>query len=46
LEAQMVSFPKGANDDLVDAAGAGCAVFLSKFLKQPKKAGVRAAAYV
>jgi hypothetical protein len=46
LEGQQVSFPKGANDDLVDAAGAGAAVFLGKFLRQRKKAGVRAAAYV
>lgn len=30
LEGQMVSFPKGANDDLVDAVGAGVAVFLGK----------------
>jgi phage terminase large subunit-like protein len=41
-EGQMVSFPKGANDDLVDAIGAGVQVFLGK----KKTAGVKSAAYV
>ena len=45
-EGQQVSFPRGANDDLVDAVGAGVAVFLDKFLRVKKKTGVRAAAYV
>lgn len=42
LEAQMVGFPRGANDDLVDAVGAGCAVFL----KPRKTASVSSGAYV
>lgn len=42
LEGQMVSFPKGANDDLVDAVGTGCAIFL----KPRKTAGTRSLAYV
>lgn len=46
LEGQMVSFPKAPNDDLVDAAGAGCAVFLGKLLKQRRTASVSSGAYV
>lgn len=42
VEGQMVSFPKGAYDDLVDAVGSGVAVFLD-----PKKqAGVSAGTYL
>lgn len=37
LEAQMVSFPKGTHDDLVDAVGTGVEVFLSR--KRRTKAG-------
>lgn len=46
LESQMVSFPKGANDDLVDAVGSGVAVFLDKLLRPKKTAGARVASYV
>jgi phage terminase large subunit-like protein len=43
LEGQLVSFPKGANDDLVDSVGTGAAVFLD----QPKKrSGVSSQSYV
>lgn len=41
-EEQMISFPKGANDDVVDAIGNGVEVFLGK----KPKTGVRTAAYV
>lgn len=46
LESQMVAFPKGAHDDLVDAVGSGVAVFLDKLLRPKKASKVRAAAYV
>lgn len=36
LEKQMVAFPKGANDDLVDACGTGVTVFLKDDRKPPK----------
>jgi phage terminase large subunit-like protein len=42
VEEQMVSFPKGPNDDLVDAVGTGVAVFLGK----KHVASVTAASYV
>ncbi|HEY3689683.1 MAG TPA: hypothetical protein VGL46_05195 [Pseudonocardiaceae bacterium] len=42
VEEQMVAFPKGANDDLVDAIGTGVAVFLGK----KNVASVTAASYV
>jgi predicted phage terminase large subunit-like protein len=42
LESQMFSFPKGANDDLIDAAGSGIAVFLGR----KRKAGAATAGYV
>lgn len=42
LEEQCISFPKGANDDLVDATGAGVQVFLGK----RKTASASSAAYV
>jgi len=42
LEEQCISFPKGANDDVVDAVGAGVQVFLGK----KSTAGVKTAAYV
>lgn len=41
-EEQMVTFPRGANDDVVDAVGAGVQVFLGK----KSTAGVKTAAYV
>lgn len=37
-----LSFPKGANDDLIDAVGAGVQVFLGK----RKTASASSAAYV
>lgn len=43
LEGQLVSFPKAAFDDLVDAVGSGVAVFLGK--KKPKS-GATSASYV
>lgn len=42
VEEQMVGFPKGPNDDLVDAVGTGVAVFLGK----KQTAGIRSASYV
>jgi phage terminase large subunit-like protein len=42
VEEQMVAFPKGPNDDLVDAIGTGVAVFLGK----KNVASVVAASYV
>ncbi|WP_297699626.1 hypothetical protein [Mycobacterium sp.] len=42
VEEQMVSFPKGPNDDLVDAVGTGVSVFLGK----KQVAGVVTASYV
>lgn len=42
LEGQMVSFPRGLNDDLVDAVGTGVRVFLGK----KKSASASSAAYV
>lgn len=41
-EEQMISFPNGANDDVVDAIGAGVQVFLGR----KKTAGSRSLAYV
>jgi phage terminase large subunit-like protein len=45
LEGQMVSFPKGANDDLVDATGTGVTVFL-KGDKKPRQVQARSASYM
>lgn len=42
VEEQMVAFPKGPNDDLVDAVGTGVAVFLGK----KQTASVSTASYV
>jgi predicted phage terminase large subunit-like protein len=42
LESQMLNFPRGANDDLVDAVGAGVQVFLGK----KKTASGKSAPYV
>ncbi|MEV8610288.1 hypothetical protein AB0383_20575 [Amycolatopsis sp. NPDC051373] len=45
LEEQMVAFPKGANDDLVDAAGTGVTVFLKD--DKPKRDNTpRSASYI
>jgi len=41
-EEQMISFPKGANDDVVDAIGAGVQVFLGK----RKQGGTSSTPYV
>ncbi|GAA4992591.1 hypothetical protein WHI96_08000 [Pseudonocardia tropica] len=42
LEGQLVSFPKGAHDDLVDAVGQGAEVFLSR----KKRSGVQTKSYI
>jgi phage terminase large subunit-like protein len=42
VEEQMVAFPKGPNDDLVDAVGTGVAVFLGK----KQTASIHTASYV
>lgn len=42
IEEQMVAFPKGPNDDLVDAVGTGVAQFLGK----RRQVGVSSASYV
>lgn len=43
VEGQMVSFPKGAHDDLVDCIGTGCAVFLDR---PKKRSGVTKSSYL
>lgn len=45
LEKQMVTFPNGLNDDLVDAVGTGVTVFL-KDDKPRKRGGPQTASYV
>jgi phage terminase large subunit-like protein len=42
VEGQMVVFPRGANDDLIDAVGAGVQVFLGK----KKTSSARSVSYV
>jgi hypothetical protein len=42
----MVSFPKGLNDDVVDAVGSRVAVFLDKFLRPRKRSGGNGQSYL
>lgn len=46
LEKQMVSFPHGANDDLLDAVGTGVTVFLKDDTKPPKVGAPKSLGYV
>jgi phage terminase large subunit-like protein len=46
LEKQMITFPHGANDDLVDAVGTGVTVFLKDDRQPPKAKQPRSIDYV